>query len=216
MEASPAVLSALEAWVEDRFRMLYHENEAWLRVVTDEPRRQRALRRMAYDLYDAMLTWMGPGGDPAFLDLYLFAEARLPPFVAGHDVRMSKEVGDGWREDSVGVIRGHRHLFPGQLPMVQHPHWGAKRCEREAKRMLRAVHKMGLTGVWHAVSLRPASFPIRWPGGGRPSSVFFGILVAPSPSFRESLMAEQATPWPLPTRVPVAFLRPPRLVRRPA
>ncbi len=29
-------------------------------------------------LYDALLDWMGPGRDPAYLDLYLLANARLP------------------------------------------------------------------------------------------------------------------------------------------
>ncbi len=219
VDPSPAVLAALTAALQ------VQRNERMLRLewqhLADPEAADRTMVTMAYDLYDARLAWMGPGADPAFLDFYLLAEARLPPMVRSADYHWTANQ-SRWFDDRNGPLDGHLLAIGlmenGFRPTAAVSVNGVKRSDRQLAiargKVLREVHKRTLDAVWQTVVFPTTTIHLRY-DDKKPAPVWYDVLWAPSPSFRTDLMGELAFPWPNPKDLPTTFLSPPRVVRRP-
>ncbi len=187
-------------------------------------RTEQRLRSLAYDAYDAMLAWMGPGRDPAFLDMHLLCTGKLPEIWSHAEAYEDRRIRP-WRLPSMGPTQGHRTLlhprpFPlvsGMISRMDHE-WPTDEQKAEIRSLLRDAHGAGLGGLWRAAELGPACLPMQSVWGNRfgPSErrLYLTVLWAPGPTFRTDLLAEKARPWSPTSVFPRAFFRPPALVRR--
>jgi len=173
-----------------------------------------------YDLYDAMILWMGPGGDPSFLDFYLLENGRLPEIdlISMTDREKSSHL---WSKKgsngriaslaatiaSLSVIK----LLPFSLNELLDP-------RTSDGSLLYGVSSSGNDHIWQAVPLSDVQ--------GQDQVIFLGMsvskfetwtsfLAVPRADFRKKLMSELAQPWERPGVVPSTTLKPPRVVRRP-
>ncbi len=140
-------------------------------------------------LYDAMIDWMGPGGDEAFLTMYLLSNINEPLFEVICD------------DDELSL--GRRMPSPTDLStMVNNLRQKDKSSRREA-RANRSYYP------WTAVRLPRVETIFQ--DHGQFSWNIASITVYPTDSYRLALMGELATPWEV-FDGPMLFHRPQRHV----
>ncbi len=179
----------------------------WQQHVLGEVELRELFLPQVYDLYDAMMAWMGPGGDQAFLEFYLLSAAKLPPMVIGK-LADWKQRPFFWREFGRGITEGHRTA----MRSANRGFFVA--TVRDEEETLREVRDLGLDSCWQAVPMKGLLFPMTY-GDSPPQDMGYNSVWAPLPSYRTDLMGELAQPWPCPATIPMDFIHPPRVVRRP-
>jgi len=180
VEPSHAVISCLA-------NLLYESQPHWIKHKAqdagmakygsdpgvDEDVRFRIYENAILYLYDALIDWMGPGGDAFFLDMYIMANGdRLPLTI--EDVReWSSGVGETYT-DSCNV----RHLATDHNKTME-----------EKARWLPIVNRPET----HFDVFLPRT-ELLYSSGKYLSMVAF--VVRPKATYREDMMGELATPWP--------------------
>lgn len=138
-------------------------------------------------MYDAMIAWMGPGADSAFLDFYLLEKNSLPEVFGS--VYTTNYNYDQKKDRTVPEFG----KFANSITCRYYVDY-----DRDS-----------------IVRIRVCEFPAKYetypPGYGNVCIVF---LAAPPLNYRNELMGELAVPWNEPNILPSYFL-PPRVVRRP-
>ncbi len=135
-------------------------------------------------LYEAMLDWMGSGGDEFFLSMYLVSNGALPPIDSG---------GLNDRElDMGGTLPSLFKIADKTLHIWQED--GLDRVK------LRANHDQGYP--WTTIALPRIDFVFCDKSAGDKENpwhdwVFHSLTwyIYPSPTYRRDLMGELATPW---------------------
>ncbi len=125
-------------------------------------------------LYDALIEWMGPGGDAFFLDMYLVAHGSLPPFEVLTTRTTNATVG-GIYQDSNGVNHDS----------IEH----MRASDRRAREGLQSK----TTGPVFFDVLSPRMEIFHFHGK---AACFVSFAAQPTKRYREDLMGELAEPWP--------------------
>jgi len=169
-----------------------------------------------------MIAWMGPGADPAFLDFYLLAEAKMPPVVqvvwCNWTYRLDRAyqvwdgITDGFRQTAMAMATSYPPFEPRVI--VENKKFSSREMDLLAaqRKTLREVQKRNLSCIWQTVH-ENTSIPMSY-SEGEPEPLSIEFMWAPAPDYRTALMGELATPWPVPKTIPTEFVKPPRVVRR--
>jgi len=214
VDPSPAIVAMIgDMLVEEAKRRVFHFD--WMSLAGGETWETIAGQWSfnVYRIYDAMIAWMGPGADSAFLDLYVLAEGKLPPMKLRSEWYYQGQGMEHWSyvHPDNGWTHGHGVLSSQQLPSNRSTI--AEERKRFPGRLLRAVHERGESSLWQAVTLR--NMWIEAMNDGQRQDVVFHAILAPLPDYRTALMGELATPWEKPKAIPTEFVKPTSVVRRP-
>ncbi len=180
------MLAATEAWVRRSVDQKSRE-VSLLRVPCGLPR-EEDVRRLALDLCDALVCWLGPGGSPAALDAFARAEGQLPDFMCAAEA--IQEDYPRWLE---GIVR----------PCLER--LGGGQQER------RKTNTLAFAVKPRPVLLLPTNAPLL------ACPCFYAVAWLPEVRFRQRLLGDLAQPWETGAARPpeVAWCVPPALARWP-
>ncbi len=188
-DPDPGVTNAIRAWIDDDLTGQIAKQIGPVDRMVDPGKAIEIDRwRFVYDIYDAMVFWMGPRGDPDFLVMHLVEHGRLPPFY--HKSGVSGPGYDGFGRNRTLEFF---HIF----------------CEKNYIEHGSSGLNLGVCP--YAMVLHPAADP-------GDSHYVYGLAVAPEFSYRTDLMGELASPWSTldPSVHRAVWASPPSLVRRPS
>ncbi len=166
------------------------------------------LREPARYLAECLLGWMGPGGDLAFLEMYLLANQHPP--VWGHFSHMTSSMPPDLVPPHLNICRqkvqSMINLSSGGQVKV---HYGSAASLRQVlPDEIDHMKQYGFlsffgTAVLPSVWLYPLE---------NHRFLFMTWVVAPSPTYRTDLMGELASPWQAPATYPTRIYEPPEVM----